>query len=31
MKEKNEEKLAGAMEDYLKRSAMLGSLFPVKE
>ena len=31
LKEKNEEKLAGAMEDYLKRSAMLGSLFPVKE
>lgn len=31
LKEKNEEKLAGAMEDYLKRSAVLGSLFPVKE
>ena len=30
-KRKNEEKLAGAMEDYLKRSAVLGSLFPVKE
>ena len=31
LNEKNEEKLAEAMEDYLKRSAMLGSLFPLKE